>query len=50
MPHPRHYYQRGHYHYLTENIYQRARIFDSDRFTLEILLPGELYGGMDRQR
>ena len=32
MPRLRHFYGEGHYHYLTENIYRRARIFDSDRF------------------
>jgi len=31
MPRLRHFYGEGHYHYLTENIYRRARIFDSDR-------------------
>ncbi len=30
--HSRHFYGQGHYHYLTENTYRRARIFDSDRF------------------
>ena len=28
----RHFYGQGHYYYLTENIYRRARIFDPDRF------------------
>jgi putative transposase len=32
MPRLRHFYGQGHYHYLTENIYRRARIFDSERF------------------
>jgi hypothetical protein len=32
MPRLRHFYGQGHYHYLTENIYRRARILDSDRF------------------
>jgi putative transposase len=32
MPRLRRFYGEGHYHYLTENIYRRARIFDSDRF------------------
>ena len=32
MPRLRHFYGEGHYHYLTESIYRRARIFDSDRF------------------
>ena len=31
MPRLRHFYGEGHYHYLTENIYRRVRIFDSDR-------------------
>ena len=32
MPRLMHFYGEGHYHYLTENIYRRARIFDSGRF------------------
>ncbi|MGO8789883.1 MAG: transposase [Terriglobia bacterium] len=32
MPRLRHFYGENHYHDLTENIYRRARIFDSDRF------------------
>ena len=32
MPRQRHYYGGNHLHYLTANIYRRARIFDSDRF------------------
>jgi putative transposase len=32
MPRLRHFYGEGHYHYLTESVYRRARIFDSDRF------------------
>ncbi|MGO8792127.1 MAG: hypothetical protein ACLQVL_32725 [Terriglobia bacterium] len=31
MPRLRHFYGENHYHDLTENIYRRARIFDSDR-------------------
>jgi hypothetical protein len=30
-----HYYGENHLHYLTANIYRRARIFDSDRFKLK---------------
>ena len=30
-----HFYDQNHAHYLTENIYRRARIFDSDRFKLK---------------
>ena len=30
-----HYYGASHLHYLTANIYRRARIFDSDRFKLK---------------
>ena len=30
-----HYYGQNHAHYLTENVYRRARIFDSDRFKLK---------------
>ena len=32
MPRQQHYYGLNHLHYLTANIYRRARIFDSDRF------------------
>ena len=32
MPRLKHFYEQNHYHYLTESIYRRARIFDSDRF------------------
>lgn len=32
MPRLRHFYGEGRYYYLTEGIYRRARIFDSDRF------------------
>ena len=32
MPRLKHFYGQNHYHYLTESIYRRARIFDSDRF------------------
>ena len=34
----RHYYGGNHLHYLTANIYRRARIFDSDRFKLKPVL------------
>jgi len=30
-----HFYDQNHAHYLTKNIYHRARIFDSDRFKLK---------------
>jgi putative transposase len=30
-----HYYGENHLHYLTANIYRRARIFDSERFKLK---------------
>jgi REP element-mobilizing transposase RayT len=33
-----HYYGENHLHYLTANIYRRARIFDSDRFKLKPVL------------
>jgi putative transposase len=33
-----HYYGENHLHYLTANIYRRARIFDSDRFRLKPVL------------
>ena len=32
MPRQRHYYGGNRLHYLTANLYRRARIFDSDRF------------------
>ncbi len=36
MPRQDHYYGENHLHYLTANIYRRARIFHSDRFKLKI--------------
>ncbi|MGH9432072.1 MAG: transposase [Terriglobia bacterium] len=35
MPRRSHYYGENHLHFLTANIYRRARIFDSDRFKLK---------------
>jgi hypothetical protein len=35
MPGQRHYYGENHLHYVTANIYRRARIFDADRFKLK---------------
>ena len=32
-----HFYGQNHLHYLTANIYRRARIFDSDRFRLKFV-------------
>jgi putative transposase len=32
MPRPEHFYGQNHLHYLTANIYRRARIFDAERF------------------
>ena len=37
MPRPQHYYSLNHLHYLTANIYRRARIFDSDHFKLKFV-------------
>jgi hypothetical protein len=38
MPRRTHYYGENHLHYLTANIYRRARLLDSDRFILKPLL------------
>ncbi|MGH9772329.1 MAG: hypothetical protein ACRD4Q_11635, partial [Candidatus Acidiferrales bacterium] len=35
MPRQQHYYGQNHLHYLTANVYRRARIFDSERFKLK---------------
>jgi len=32
-----HYYSQNHAHYLTKNVYRRARIFDSDCFKLKLI-------------
>ncbi len=32
-----HLYGQSHAHYLTKNIYRRARVFDSDRFKLKLI-------------
>jgi REP element-mobilizing transposase RayT len=32
MPRPQHFYGQNHLHYLTANIYRKARIFDSERY------------------
>jgi putative transposase len=37
MPRQRHFYGQNDLHYLTANIYRRARIFDSDRFKLNFV-------------
>jgi len=36
VSHPIHYHGENRRHYLTANIYRRARIFDSDRFKLKL--------------
>ena len=35
MPGRTHYYAENHLHYLTANLYRRARVLDSDRFKLK---------------
>jgi putative transposase len=37
VPRQQHYYALNHLHYLTANIYRRARIFDSERFKLRFI-------------
>ena len=37
LPRRPHYYGYNHLHYLTRNVYRRARIFDSDRFKLNFV-------------
>ena len=37
LPRRPHYYGLNHLHYLTRNIYRRARVFDSDRFKLDFV-------------
>jgi hypothetical protein len=37
VPGQQHYYGLNHLHYLTANIYRRARIFDSGRFKLKFI-------------
>jgi REP element-mobilizing transposase RayT len=32
MARPQHFYGQSHLHYLTANIYRKARIFDSERY------------------
>ncbi|HXX21942.1 MAG TPA: hypothetical protein VEO19_02190 [Terriglobia bacterium] len=32
MPRLKHFYSENHLHFLTANIYRRARIFDSERY------------------
>jgi REP-associated tyrosine transposase len=48
VPRQRHYHNENHLHYLTANVYRRARIFDSDRFKLKFALTlGELRAELD---
>jgi REP element-mobilizing transposase RayT len=37
VPRQQHYYGLNHLHFLTSNIYTRARIFDSERFKLKFV-------------